>query len=401
MDIPAPARAILDFIRKTEVGDAGPAGYGVIYGHNQNRLPKPYTAMTVNEVIAAGTSWKNRFGSSASGGYQFMRDTLSGLKSEFGLSGNEVMSPPLQDQLGFALLKRRNYTRFINGDMSRADFARQLAQEWASFPVLVATKAPKRTVIRGQSFYAGDGLNKALVSAGTIEALLDRALALAGKVAPAGSGGSMDELEEVEQIDFRAVQLLLKNLGFDPGPIDGFWGPLTSAAVLLFQRRSGLPETGVLDATTLGKLQTNGPPRIDPQRAQEGEDDLLKKGSETIKLAKNGRLFGILTMIASALGFSGTQTNALNGVGATVNNLIQHAGGTVDKVADGVDKVVQSPAGEAFLPLLLKLGMAAFGASGGGLWVALAGLGFMVFRNSRAVAARRVEDHQQGFNIKF
>ena len=39
-----------------------------------------------------------------------------------------------------------------------------LAKEWASFPVPSRMRGAHRTVERGQSYYAGDGVNKALIS---------------------------------------------------------------------------------------------------------------------------------------------------------------------------------------------------------------------------------------------
>lgn len=42
----------------------------------------------------------------------------------------------------------------------------------------------------------------------------------------------------------REVQRLLGELGYDPGPADGAFGPRTSAAIELYQRRSGLPVMG-------------------------------------------------------------------------------------------------------------------------------------------------------------
>ncbi|GAW93667.1 peptidoglycan-binding protein LysM [Calderihabitans maritimus] len=46
------------------------------------------------------------------------------------------------------------------------------------------------------------------------------------------------------------LQLLLTRAGFDPGPIDGIFGPRTEAAVKAFQRQKGLPVTGVVDTNT-------------------------------------------------------------------------------------------------------------------------------------------------------
>lgn len=56
------------------------------------------------------------------------------------------------------------------------------------------------------------------------------------------------------QAHVQAAQEKLKEKGFDPGPIDGVWGPRTAAAVSDFQRSENLKVTSRLDAETLGKL---------------------------------------------------------------------------------------------------------------------------------------------------
>ena len=50
------------------------------------------------------------------------------------------------------------------------------------------------------------------------------------------------------------AQSKLATLGFNPGTLDGVAGSGTKAAVQAFQKQSGLPETGDLDAATLDKL---------------------------------------------------------------------------------------------------------------------------------------------------
>ncbi|WP_427023056.1 hypothetical protein ACP4J4_10465 [Aureimonas ureilytica] len=177
--VPSGAARLLDFIRDTEVGTEDRPGYDVIFGNNQGKLPKPVTSMTVDEVLAAQPSWTKRFRSSATGGYQFMRNTLAGLKTELKLRGSQVMEPDLQDRLGYHLLKRRGYEAFVSGRIDRVEFAKRLAQEWASFPVLAAVQGAHRQLQRGQSYYAGDGLNKALVRPEAIEGLLSEVLDLA------------------------------------------------------------------------------------------------------------------------------------------------------------------------------------------------------------------------------
>ncbi len=52
----------------------------------------------------------------------------------------------------------------------------------------------------------------------------------------------------------RVAQAALTYLSFDPGGIDGMVGQHTRAAVTAYQRHSGLPQTGALDAATESKL---------------------------------------------------------------------------------------------------------------------------------------------------
>lgn len=178
--IPHGAAILLAFIRKTEVGRDDRASYDVIYNNKQDKLPKPLTSMTYGEIIDAQVKWSKNFGSSAAGGYQCMRATLIDLaKSNPSISGSDVYTPEMQDQLGFALLLRRGYELFVAGKITRTEFGKRLAQEWASFPVLSATRGAHRDVPRGSSFYMGDKLNKALVSPEKVEAILDKVLSAA------------------------------------------------------------------------------------------------------------------------------------------------------------------------------------------------------------------------------
>ena len=175
--VPAGAAILLDFIRKTEVGRTDRASYDVIYGQNQHKLKKQITAMTIGELVDEQASFTKRFKSSASGGYQFMRKTLQDLSRELRLSGKQMFDPDLQDRLGYHLLKRRGYEEFMAGKITLTEFAKRLAMEWASFPVLAATKGQHQQLKRGQSYYDGDALNKALVKPEAIEEVLRKAKA--------------------------------------------------------------------------------------------------------------------------------------------------------------------------------------------------------------------------------
>jgi peptidoglycan hydrolase-like protein with peptidoglycan-binding domain len=59
------------------------------------------------------------------------------------------------------------------------------------------------------------------------------------------------------------LQTALRNSGFDPGPIDGIFGPKTNAAVLAFQKSKGLVVDGIVGPKTwaaLGVPCTSPPP---------------------------------------------------------------------------------------------------------------------------------------------
>jgi hypothetical protein len=52
----------------------------------------------------------------------------------------------------------------------------------------------------------------------------------------------------------RDVQLLLRELGYDPGPIDGFMGRMTGAAIQEYQEDNGLKATGAFSEELRDKL---------------------------------------------------------------------------------------------------------------------------------------------------
>jgi len=181
--VPPAAMILLKFIGGIEA----PMGYETVYDNHQDKLPEPLTSMTVSEVLQAQRNWTSRFGSSASGYYQIMRATLLGIQEEVSnLPGSARYDGELQDRLGYYLLVRRGYEKFIAGQIGIVQFGKALAQEWASFPVLADCQGQKRAVRRGQSYYAGDGINKALVMPDRVEAVLRSVLAAAKTDADTG-----------------------------------------------------------------------------------------------------------------------------------------------------------------------------------------------------------------------
>jgi hypothetical protein len=64
----------------------------------------------------------------------------------------------------------------------------------------------------------------------------------------------------------REAQVLLSQLGFGPGPIDGLLGPRTAAAIRAFQRLKGFETTGTLSSPVVAALRSDASARGD--RAQ-------------------------------------------------------------------------------------------------------------------------------------
>ena len=184
--VPLHAQNLLDFIGDIEA----PKGFDTIFGNRQGKLPVPLTQMTYGDIVDAQANWGNKTwvkrnwgydtASSAAGRYQFMRATLQGIAREIpSIDGRTIFSSGLQNRLGYYLLLRRGYAEFISGKLNLVQFGLKLAQEWASFPVLSDTKGAHRQVLRGQSYYAGDGLNKSLIKPERVEARLRHVLDLA------------------------------------------------------------------------------------------------------------------------------------------------------------------------------------------------------------------------------
>ena len=59
-----------------------------------------------------------------------------------------------------------------------------------------------------------------------------------------------------------ALQIGLRAHGFDPGPVDGVRGELTTRALLAFQRRRGIKPTGLVDRATRRALGARGRPLL-------------------------------------------------------------------------------------------------------------------------------------------
>jgi len=59
---------------------------------------------------------------------------------------------------------------------------------------------------------------------------------------------------ESPECNVEESQIVLRSLGYDPGPLDGLWGQKTVNATMRFQKAKKLPETGRLDEITCKAL---------------------------------------------------------------------------------------------------------------------------------------------------
>lgn len=119
--------------------------------------------MTLAEVDRFQTQRLNAgFKSTACGRYQFIRGTLRDCVKLLGVDPLKTrFTAEIQDALILSRLKKfRGYSDWIAGSLPTDKFMIKLAQEFASFPVPYAMKGHSRMVNKGQSYYAGDGLNK-------------------------------------------------------------------------------------------------------------------------------------------------------------------------------------------------------------------------------------------------
>ena len=149
-------RPILELIARAESVNGS---YDSIY---PNSIKPGLSQMTIGQADAWQASTARQRGSAAAGRYQFMN--IRSQAELAGLGPDDLFSPENQDRMAIALIEKK---RKVSLDMLRNDptqAALKLSQEWAGLPVLEQTRGNTRTVNRGQSYYAGDGRNKATVS---------------------------------------------------------------------------------------------------------------------------------------------------------------------------------------------------------------------------------------------
>ena len=152
-------KALLDLIAKGEAVRGSDPYTSLWPSTTEPLLPQ----MTLAEVDRFQTQRINSgIRSSACGRYQFIRGTLRDCVGYLGVDPTRTrFTPDIQDALITARLKRiRKMDDWLAGDLSTDRFMIKLAQEFASMPVPYPMQGASRMLAKGQSYYAGDGLNK-------------------------------------------------------------------------------------------------------------------------------------------------------------------------------------------------------------------------------------------------
>jgi len=177
--------AMRDLLRLIRLHESGKPGYNADFRQDDkwtlaNKTFDEFRALGRSQVTTGGARG-GKEPSSALGGYQFITATLDSLKRDLKLTGKEMMTEAFQDDLAVSLMNRRGYLKYHRGEMSAEAFCNELAKEWASLPVVTRIKGASRYVNPGQSYYSGDGLNKAFHKPETVLAAV-RALNAAAPV---------------------------------------------------------------------------------------------------------------------------------------------------------------------------------------------------------------------------
>ena len=120
--------------------------------------------MTIKEVMEKQKS-REIF---AAGRFQLIPTTLKDAVNYLGIDISDTFSPEVQDRIFDEYLitkKRPNIMRFLRGEGKIEDAIYDWAKEFASAGVERGRKISKgRTAVGGESYYSGDGLNKAHIS---------------------------------------------------------------------------------------------------------------------------------------------------------------------------------------------------------------------------------------------
>ena len=171
--------------------------------------------MTVAQVMAA----QSRGEMFATGRYQIIPETLKGAVKAMGLSGNEKYDQAMQDKIFTEYLlkhKRKAIWNYIHGKSDNLNAAMlAMSQEWASFAAPAGAKTHRGLISDGNmSFYAGNGVDKASVSAAQSAAMLQQ---LRAQVMSSGSTNNRSEVH-IGQVNIQTAATDAKGIAQEIRP---------------------------------------------------------------------------------------------------------------------------------------------------------------------------------------
>ena len=359
-------RAFLTLVAKHEA-----KSYDTIYGGREI----PLTQMLIAEVLQyQRTQMKN--GSTAVGRYQMLADVVEENARGLRLDPTQVrLTADVQDQMMLYKVKRyRKYNEWLAGSLGATPlensqkFCIYVAAEWASCPVPYdmpagsspfSRKHPARNLSKGQSFYAGDGLNRAHHDADTfVAALVDIQAGGTGNITtlpsvPAGGGRYQGQTgntgEPLKPLPAADNVYLYEVID----PLDDRYDFRTGKKV------SRILENGVTSVAANAPSQTNTPASdfgaapntggVDPENWS--QDDIDRQLGNRDADATRGRFSEVPNLEgentnAPSAGSPANNTTSTGGAAATQGNNLPSLGGTVgspDGLVGGVSPVKKIP----------------------------------------------------------
>jgi hypothetical protein len=182
-------KAVLNLCSKKEA-----KSYNTVYGGSEINLVEKTVAEVIiwqSDIVRTRRNW-----SSAVGKYQMLKAIVEEESKAFTLDPTQTRyTADVQDAMMIKRLSRfRKYNQFKSKSLGSSElenaqkFCIELAKEFASIPVPYTMRGARQTVQKGQSFYAGDGTNKAHHNPDTFVAeLID--------IRTGGTGSTVNEVE--------------------------------------------------------------------------------------------------------------------------------------------------------------------------------------------------------------
>jgi len=241
-------KPILDLIAKYE---AVGGSYDSIY---PSRTKPGLSKMTIAEADSWQASTASSRGSAAAGRYQFMN--IKKQAADAGIGSDAIFSPENQDKMAIALIEKKRKVTYDLMQKNPDEAMIRLGMEWAALPMPKAMKGHNRMVNAGQSYYAGDGKNKAgasiqevrdamkgigpTVGRGTSSDISSDSSSSISSTDGGGETSSGIKFDEMKQFDFKTVR---RDLGVKSDSVSRSSRPTSTAAYQQMQQSQTQSQT--------------------------------------------------------------------------------------------------------------------------------------------------------------